>query len=248
MRKMKEMKKAAASVILAAAMVVSMTGCGGSDTKTETPATTAETKAADTAQENDLTGSWERKADVVGLSNLLTGKENEEEAAVKEAMTKYVDPDEVMVYVVFTFNEDGRYTLEWDQEAWEAIKSPYVENVTKGLEEYMTQLIEDEAQKENISTEEVAKNKGYDSVDKWVDAEVEIYLSSVRTLLENEDRAINMVGQKGRYEVADGKLYINTDTSKDIDQENDIYGTYQLQGDELVIDNGTGADLIYHRR
>ena len=247
MRKMKEMKKAAASVILAAAMVVSMTGCGGSDTKTETPATTAETKAADTAQENDLTGIWERKLDV-GLSNLLTGEENEEEAAVKEAMTKYVDPDEVMVYVVFTFNEDGTYTLEMDQEAWEAIKSPYVENVTKGLEEYMTQLIEDEAQKENISTEEVAKNKGYDSVDKWVDAEVEKSLRSVKTLLKDEDEVINIGGQKGRYEVADGTLYINTDTSKDIDQENDIYGTYQLQGDELVIDNGTGADLIYHRR
>ena len=45
MRKMKEMKKAAASVILAAAMVVSMTGCGGSDTKTETPETPAETTA-----------------------------------------------------------------------------------------------------------------------------------------------------------------------------------------------------------
>ena len=93
MRKMKEMKKAAASVILAAAMVVSMTGCGGSDTKTETPATPAETTAqtpaetteADTAQENSLIGSWEAKADM-GLRNLSSGEEDEK-TGVGEAMT-----------------------------------------------------------------------------------------------------------------------------------------------------------------
>ena len=224
MRKMKEMKKAAASVILAAAMVVSMTGCGGSDTKTETPETPAETTAqtpaetteADTAQENSLIGSWEAKADM-GLSDLLSGEEDEK-TAVGEAMTKYVDPDEVKVTFVFTFNEDGTYTLEADQETWKTIWSSYMDNVKK--------------------------QEGYDSVDEWIDAKIEEALESMNEV----NTTVNDMHQEGRYEAVDGTLYINTDTSKDIDQEKDIYGTYQFQGDELVIDNGTDLDMIYHRR
>ena len=250
MRKMKEMKKAAASVILAAAMVVSMTGCGGSDTKTETPETPAETTAqtpaetteADTAQENSLIGSWEAKADM-GLSDLLSGEEDEKTAG-GEAMTKDVDPDEVKVTFVFTFNEDGTYTLEADQETWKTIWSSYMDNVKKGLKEYMTQLIEEEAQKADESVEDVAKQEGYDSVDEWIDAKIEEALESMNEV----NTTVNDMHQEGRYEAVDGTLYINTDTSKDIDQEKDIYGTYQFQGDELVIDNGTDLDMIYHRR
>ena len=53
------------------------------------------------------------------------------------------------------------------------------------------------------------------------------------------------VQQNGKYKAINGKLYINKDSSKDVDITTDYYGTYEITGDsELTVKNRDGVEYI----
>lgn len=199
------------SLALVLMMVVAMfAGCAAS----ETPETTAKK----TDQEL-LVGTWKGEMDMI-------------EAIMEEAGEALagLELDEFKVTAVFTFNEDGTYTMSLDEASVEAAFDGMIDS----LEGIMKEMMEGMAQEAGMSLDDLLAVSGMTMED---------LMAVVKETLEEEDLVGEMVKEAktdGKYKAENGKLFTTTEADAEFDEE--VYDTYNLDGDVLTLTNTFGAD------
>ena len=211
------MKKSLVSVILVASMMLSIGGCG-------------------LKKKNDskiLEGNW--KADLECEKIVTDELSKDEDAksnnmAMIDAIKKYADFNELEALVTFKFNQDSTYSIEPDLEQWNSTWGAFSTAALNGAREYYKSIGVGDAMVE-----------GFESKEEFLGYSIAYTLMDLRIPIT---KAV-FVQQNGKYKAINGKLYINKDSSKDVDITTDYYGTYEITGDsELTVKNRDGVEYI----
>jgi len=160
-----------------------------------------------------LIGSWETQIDVTdAISQSIEEDEN---------LSKYIQIEEFKVSVIFTFKDDGTYSINVDEEGVSEAYAGMALSYASGLREYFTDLLA--AQGSDMTVDELLENSGStleelaaDSLD--LDAYREAFLS---------------VETDGRYKADNGKLYTTDSTDSGISKE--VYDTYEFTEDGNLV-------------
>ena len=200
------MKKLTA-LLLTMVLALGLTACAGNDTK-------------------KLTGTWTYSADI-------TSRMNEE---IKDALgLEEVSPDAaVAVYLTFTVEQDGAYTLALDTDAIEADRAAYME----ALKPVLTEALYSQAETDGYTREQY--DKALESMgmtaDECVSAITDAFdMDTFLSLLGSgyEDDTISA----GYCKAEEGRLYFSDTTAFD---EADFVD-YALTDDIMTWTDGDGA-------
>lgn len=211
------MKKSVVSAILAVSLVLSMGGCGFK-AKNDTKV---------------LMGNW--KADLECEKIVKDELSKDEDAksnnmAMIDTIKKYADFNELEATVTFKFNQDGTYSIEPDVEQWNSTWGTFCDAARDGAREYEKSMGVGDAMVE-----------GFESGEEFLGYSIAYILMDLRLPIT---KAV-YVQQNGKYKAINGKLYVNEDSSKEVDTTTDYYGTYEITGDsELIVKNRDGVEYI----
>lgn len=216
------MKKLLA-LLLAMVMVLAMfAGCAASDDKDDDKddkKTSQKEPEENIPDQEKLIGTWEGKLDMTEAIMQQVG-----------AGMEGLEIDDFSVTAVFSFKEDGTYTMQFDEDSVVEAFDGLVED----LGVFMEDMMKEQAEAAGMTLDEMLEAAGM-SMEDLVDVMVQA--------LEEQDLVDELVeGSKteGKYEAKDGKLYTTDDPDADIDE--DVYDTYTLEGDVLTLTATYGSD------
>jgi len=193
------MRRTVALSLALALTVFVLAGCGGTESE-------------------KLVGTWEGQLDLTAVIR----------QQVPETMQD-LDVGEFVVTAVFTFTEDGAYTMGLD----EASMTRAVEAFVEKLEAYVIEKLEAAAKEQELTAEQAAQMLGMtpeEYAKKLLEkADVETLAAKVTAGAEAE----------GRFEAKDGRLFLSE--SPDAQPNEAVYSTYTLEGDVLTITAATGG-------
>lgn len=174
-----------------------------------------------------IVGKWETTLDLGAMFDESL-KSDSDMAEMADTITFH----SVDAKVVFDFKDDGTYTLEWDEDssktALESIKS----DLKAGLGTYITDMFSDDEL--GMSAEEAMEMMGM-SMDEMIDE-----------LLNEMDveSMLDELNSKGKYKIEDGKLYMTSEESEEIDENS--YDKYEFVSDsELKLLEPVGDDAEF---
>lgn len=169
-------------------------------------------------ESSKLAGKWEAKVD---LTDFL--KED-----MDDEMLEYIDIDDFSIVLVVEFDKDGTYERSVDEDAFE----DSIENMKKAFKKGMTKYFEDEIEEQGLdmTVEEVLEMSDTD-MDEVIDEAFDKDMWSAMT------KAIKC---KGQYKAEDGKIYMSVD--EDDEPDDDMYWSYELDGDEFEVTKEKGFD------
>lgn len=193
------MKKTFALVLSVLLLVGLLAGCGGAD--------------------KEIVGTWETSLE---MANYL----NEEFEA--EGMQDYLNVSTFAVVMRFTFNQDGTYSCEADQAAFEQTVEGLKEEMKAGFVKYAEDMIADAGM--DMTAEELFAQMGTSLDDLINDSFSAEDLSDVT----------DMAAAEGNYETKDGKLYLSDGKEYQVDPE--IYEVYTIEGDKMTFVESVGGD------
>ncbi len=204
------------SLILALAMVFVFVGC---DTNKKSDDDDDDDKKSSTVEklsdEEVFVGDWTAEYDVADMIN-------DEFAGEDEEMAKYLKISEFALTFNFEFDDEGIYTMEVDQDAFEDTLDSFKKDLEEGMRKYFEALLEEQGL--DMSVDELLETQGMsfdDMLDEMFADDTIDELFSEYTEMETE----------GQYKVDDGMLY----TSDDVDDKPD-----EDEGEEYeIVDNDT---------
>lgn len=139
-----------------------------------------------------------------------------------------------VIKIVYTFNEDGTYEIEPDEDS---AKEAYAE-LEADLTACYTSFVNELATINEIGVDEVLALSGFASIEEVVETDL--------AEIEYEDM-INEFYQEGNFEAESDKLFFSDGKEYGVDEE--MYETYELDGDTLTllsfVDNGEVDTEIY---
>ncbi len=178
------------SLTLVLSLLLSLAGCGNGDQK-------------------KLEGTWKTELD-------MTDALNESIAGEDPELGEYVQVSSSKLSAMFTFNDDGSYSVTIDGESMDAWFDSLMKDLTGCFNDYIEALAQEEGL--DMSADEMLSLMGM-SLEELISQALD-----KDSLLEDMDAEEN-----GTYEIADGKL---TCTDED---EGTITYTYEFKSDtELV--------------
>lgn len=227
------MKKLLA-LLLAMVMILALfAGCSGSDDKDDDKDDKDDKKTSQQSGEKE--DEKEAEANIPDQEKLIGTWEGEldmTEAIMQQvgAGAEGLEIEDFSVTAVFTFKEDGTYTMAFDEDSVEDAFDGLVED----LSVFMEDMMKEQAEAAGMTLEQLMEAAGM-TMDDLVDMVVQS--------LEEEDLVDTLVEEsktEGKYEAKDGKLYTTDDPDEDIDE--DVYDTYTLEGDVLTLTATYGSD------
>lgn len=200
--------KRIASLALVLVMIVALfAGCASSG---------SESKLTD---QEKLVGTWKGDLDMTKtmMEELGEGVEG-------------FELDEFKVTAVFTFTQEGTYTMELDEESVQKA----MDGLIAGMEGFMKTMMEEMAKEAGMTLEDMLAASGMTMEDM---------MSMVTEELEGQDLVGEMVKDaksEGKYKAENGKLYLSESLDAEVDIN--VYDTYTLEGDVLTLTATYGAD------
>ncbi len=211
------MKKSLVSVILVASMMLSMGGCGF--------------KAKNDSKV--LVGNWKANLECEKIVRDELSKDEDAKSnnmIMIDTVKKYADFNDLEATVTFKFNQDGTYSIEPDMEQWNSTWGTFSTAALNGAREYYKSIGAGDAMVE-----------GFESGEEFLGYSIAYTLMDIRIPIT---KAVH-VQQNGKYKAINGKLYVNEDSSKEVDTTTDYYGTYEITGDsELTVKSRDGVEYI----
>lgn len=193
------MKRIGVFALVLALMVLAFTGCG----KTE---------------QEKLVGTWEGQLD---LTNVILGE-------VPESMED-LDVGAFVVTVVFTFTEEGVYTMQLDETSMAQAVADFVSK----LEAYVKGKLQASAEEKGLTAQQVLEMLG------MTPEEFTQQLLGKVDVQALADKVLAQAAARGQFIAKDGKLHLSE--SADTVPNEEIYNTYTLEGDVLTITAATGG-------
>ena len=167
------------------------------------------------AQQNPLTGTWELKTSYKTMAGSLP---TEEELG---NLSGYANFDGLYLTSVYTFAEDGTYTVKANTEQY------IMDCRTVWLDAINAYYTDQIAQRNlDITVEEAWELDG-------ISAETLVDETAVRTALADLNRT-------GNYVVRDGKLYLSAGTEYRVDES--VYTEFTMSGDTLTFLASVGGE------
>lgn len=175
--------------------------------------------AASATDQEKLVGTWKGDLDMT--------------KAMKEEMGDDLEGFELndfKVTAVFTFTQEGTYTMELDEDSVQKAFDGLIES----MEGFMKTMMEDQAKELGMSLDDLLAASGMTMEDM---------MSMVTEALEEQDLVGELVEEaksEGKYQAKDGKLHLSDGLNEEIDEA--VYDTYTLEGDTLTLTATYGAD------
>lgn len=163
-------------------------------------------------------GTWQSTID---MSDIISEGWDDD---IKE----YVEISDFNLTILFTFNEDGTYSITVDesllQESFDQLKDQFA----VGMEAYLTDYIDE-------------MGLGMSLDEFW-----ELADTSLEELVEESfgdeimDSLVSELVAEGNWKVSGGKLYMSDGVNASIDES--MYETYEISGNQLTLLEGVGGD------
>ena len=206
---MKSAARKIASALMAVSMVFVLFGCGNSGA----------------GDKEKFIGTWNAKVDMTELFN-DNFQQGMGESGVD--LADYFNIDRFELTMIFTFNEDGTYSIVVD----EGLLSNTFENVKSDLKDGMTSYFEDMIAAEGVDM----------SLDEMLD-----YLGTTLDELIDEsigddlyDEIAEEFAVSGKWDAANGKLYMTESVSEDIDKN--TYDLYEITSGGIKLSEPEGVE------
>lgn len=171
-------------------------------------------------EQKKFVGKWESEIDMTDFFNEGMGLDDE--------MAEYVVIEDFEIVMQLIFNSDGTYKRTVDEDSLEDTLKDAKEDLKDGMMDYFEAYLEDTGL--NMSVDELLKASEVD-LDELVDEAL-----GEKVL----DKMVDDMTDEGNFEVKDGKLFMSDDLDHEIDE--DVYETYELNGDELKLIESVGGD------
>jgi len=156
-----------------------------------------------------LIGTWETKIDLT--DSISQGIAEDEELA------QYIHIEGFLVTVLFTFRDDGTYTIKVDEDGFSEAYAGLALTYASGLRAYLSDVLE--AQGSDMTVDEVVEKSGTTLEEMAADSlDMEAY-----------KEAFLSVETEGNYKTSGDKLY--TTDSLDAKVSKNVYDTYAFSED-----------------
>jgi len=193
------MKKLLA-LILTLCMVFTLAGCG---------------------EDAELYNTWEGEMDMVPLVKELFAYMGETQG-MDEEFVELMTPDEFTFKMILEIDENGEYTLEFDEDSMIEAAEKYCDDVMDDVIDYYIE----KAEEQGMSKEELFENNGMDSEEELGEYLKELLILGLTQAVNTEDNS-----QSGEYEL-DGNTLILDGTTKI---------EFEIDGDDMtgnmILDN-----------
>lgn len=203
------------SLVLCLAMMFSFTSCGGSENKGTDKATTtdAATEKEPATPEELIVGAWTCELELGDIMAMAMG----------DTTGEYFDGLEFAIFLNMEFTEDGEVEMNVDEDTLDEA----VEDLKVDLKDGMMKMLEDAAEMNNTTLDELVASAGFDTADEYIDATLDTI--TAEDLLES----FGDVNQSGTYEIDGDKLYIIADGE---DKDEDDYVVFTVDEDTFTLD------------
>lgn len=222
------------SFLLILVMTFSLTviaGCG-ENSNTEEPDETATATATATPKTDAelIIGKWEYDYDC--------GKIMAETMAASEDIGSYVPENmSLIIKLNYTFNNDGTFETGIEEDAKTKVKDFLIDLYTQIFDEYFADM----ATQYSMTLEDLLALM---TADLEEDIQIETVEDYVKFMFEDADYEEmfpdEMNNSKGKYSIADGKLYTSDSLDEEIDETE--YTTYTITEDTLVLTGDSEAE------
>lgn len=176
------------------------------------------------SEQDKLVGRWETS---VELTSLL----NEEISNSSDLMKEYVEPGEYKVTFLWTFYQDGTYSMLPESGSLEKAEREFYNSVRKGMETYLQEELEKISPE--LSREEYLAGLGL-TMDSFMlqllgDNPISAFLQDLE------------LKKRGCYVLEDGKLYLSESINRDPGKDHLLY---ELHEDTLILELGKWEDSL----
>lgn len=195
-------------VLMIAAMVLALVGCGGSGKNND---------------KEKFLGTW--KVDV-DMTDIINGGLTEGMDQIDASASEYFNISKFDLTVIFTFNDDGTYSMDVDDDSFNSSVDGVKEDIKAGFIKYFEDMIAGMGL--DMSVDEVLEASGM-SIESLIDES----LTS-----EMFDSMIEEFEVSGKWKVEKGKLYLTESADDDFDEENFDYYEISEEGIKLYIPEG----------
>lgn len=172
---------------------------------------------------NKLVGEWEATLELADAINAQFASED-------PAVAEYLSVDEFNIKLTMTFDKDGTYSMEVDEDSVEEAVEALKTSMSSGMRRYMEAMIEDTGV--NMTVDELLQSQN-----TTLDELIESAFGA-----EMVEAMVGEMNVKGQYLVEDGKLYTNDDEDEEIDTDKDEAADFELDGDELKLEAPDDSD------
>ena len=192
---MKNLKKITILIIICLIIGTVFSACGKSETK-------------------KFLGSWKTSIDI---SNQI----NEGFLNSYEGISDYVNVKDMSVYLIYTFKDDGTYSVSVEQESSKASFDNMRKELEAGFEKYFENLLKEQ----NLS---MTVDEFLETSNTSIDALLEQYIG---TDVYND--MVESLELSGKWKAENGKLYSSDSTDLEVDETE--YITYEIDSEVLKL-------------
>ena len=171
-------------------------------------------------EQKKFVGKWESEIDMTDVINEGMGLDDE--------MAEYVAIEDFEIVMQLIFNSDGTYKRTVDENSLEDTLEDAKEDLKDGMMDYFKAYLKESGL--NMTVDELLEASEVD-----LDELVEEALGK-----KVMDEMVDSMTDEGNFEVKDGKLFMSDGLDYEIDEE--VYETYELNGDELKLIESVGGD------
>lgn len=171
-------------------------------------------------EQKKFVGKWESEIDMTDFFNEGMGLDDE--------MAEYVAIEDFEIVMQLIFNSDGTYKRTVDENSLEDTLEDAKEDLKDGMMDYFKAYLKESGL--NMTVDELLEASEVD-----LDELVEEALGK-----KVMDEMVDSMTDEGNFEVKDGKLFMSDGLDYEIDEE--VYETYELNGDELKLIESVGGD------
>ena len=171
-------------------------------------------------EQKKFVGKWESEIDMTDFINEGMGLDDE--------MAEYVAIEDFEIVMQLIFNSDGTYKRTVDENSLEDTLEDAKEDLKDGMMDYFKAYLKESGL--NMTVDELLEASEVD-----LDELVEEALGK-----KVMDEMVDSMTDEGNFEVKDGKLFMSDGLDYEIDEE--VYETYELNGDELKLIEAVGGD------
>lgn len=202
---MKRHLRAVVCAVMTVIMLLAFTGCGG--------------------DQKVFVGEWVAEVDVTEL----TAKEFSEDEELKD----FFKFEDLKVYLVFAFNEDGTYSAKVDKDSVDKYIDSLTDSLTVGMEAYLKDLCLSMGVDitDGDTLKAILSDMGVDSIAQLTE-----------TSIDRDELAdmFNDIEDEGKYKASNGKLYTYDDGTV---PDADVYEEYEIVSNtEIKIVSAVGTD------
>ncbi|MCH5213315.1 MAG: hypothetical protein J1G06_09880 [Oscillospiraceae bacterium] len=208
---MKGLKRNIASIMVVLSMAFTLFGCVGLGGKS--------------SDKEKFIGSWKAKIDVADVLN-NSMKQGD------SGMADYVNIDKFEFVFLFTFNDDGTYSIAADRDSIEENLDAIKPDIKKGIIEYLEGEIEKSGL--GITVDEMLEITG-NSLDDMIDENFKVSMF---------DSSFESMETEGKWKVENEKLYMNKGTNGDFDDDDAVPYEFISEGIKLSAPEDADEDYL----